>query len=53
MADDNRGFKSMSDEEHRRVSSKGGKSQGKDTNPGNFANDPDRASEAGQKGGSQ
>jgi general stress protein YciG len=29
----------------------GGISQGKENNPGNFANDPGRASEAGRKGG--
>ena len=31
--------------------SKGGQSQGQDNNPGNFANDPQKASEAGHKGG--
>jgi len=29
----------------------GGISQGKENNPGNFANNPHRASEAGRKGG--
>ncbi len=29
----------------------GGISQGKENNPGNFANDPEKASEAGRKGG--
>ncbi len=46
-----RGFASMSEEERRRIASKGGKSQGKDSNPGNFANDPVRAREAGRRGG--
>lgn len=32
---------------------KGGKSQGKENNPGNFANDPLRASDAGRKGGQE
>ena len=30
---------------------KGGRSQGKENNPGNFANNPQKASEAGRKGG--
>jgi|GEM_PF-1468311 len=46
-----RGFASMSEEDRRRIASKGGKSQGKATNPGNFANDPQRAREAGRRGG--
>lgn len=46
-----RGFASMSEEERRAIASKGGRSQGKDSNPGNFANDPARAREAGRKGG--
>jgi general stress protein YciG len=29
----------------------GGQRQGKENNPGNFANDPRKASEAGRKGG--
>lgn len=47
-----RGFASMDDEKQREIASKGGRSQGKENNPGNFANDPQRASEAGRKGGS-
>lgn len=31
----------------------GGKAQGKKKNPGNFANDREKAKRAGQKGGSQ
>jgi general stress protein YciG len=60
MADNNkgnnrgggRGFASMDDDKQREIASKGGRSQGKENNPGNFANDPQRASEAGRKGGS-
>jgi uncharacterized protein len=47
-----RGFASMDDDKQREIASKGGRSQGKENNPGNFANDPQRASEAGRKGGS-
>jgi general stress protein YciG len=47
-----RGFASMDEEKQREIASKGGRSQGKENNPGNFANDPQRASEAGRKGGS-
>lgn len=58
MADTNesgrskRGFAAMDKEKQRAIASKGGQSQGKRNNPGNFANDPDRASRAGRKGGS-
>lgn len=41
----------MDPEQQREIASKGGKSQGKENNPGNFANDPQRASEAGREGG--
>jgi len=44
-----RGFAAM--DEQRTIASKGGQSQGKANNPGNFANDRDRAREAGRKGG--
>ena len=47
-----RGFASMDEGKQREIASKGGRSQGKENNPGNFANDPQRASEAGRKGGS-
>lgn len=40
----------MSREEAGRL---GGMSQGKETNPANFANNPERAREAGRKGGSR
>lgn len=52
MADNNsktnRGFAAMDDDKQREIASKGGKASG-----GNFKNDPQRASEAGKKGGSQ
>ncbi len=41
----------MDAERQRKIASKGGHSQGKENNPGNFANDPARAAEAGRKGG--
>ncbi len=47
-----RGFASMDEDKQREIAAKGGRSQGKENNPGNFANDPQRASEAGRKGGS-
>ncbi len=47
----NRGFAAMDEQEQREIASKGGRSQGKENNPGNFANDPEKASEAGRKGG--
>lgn len=46
-----RGFAAMDEERQREIASKGGQSQGKENNPGNFANDRARASEAGRKGG--
>ncbi len=46
-----RGFAAMSKELQRILSSKGGKSQGKGSNPANFAHHPFRASVAGGKGG--
>lgn len=51
MANDNRGFKGMDPKKQRDIASQGGQSQGQQNNPGNFANDLERASEAGQKGG--
>lgn len=41
-----RGFASMDEEQQRAIASKGGSAS-----PGNFKNDPKRASEAGKKGG--
>jgi uncharacterized protein len=46
-----RGFAALDEAERREIASKGGKSQGKENNPGNFANDREKASEAGRKGG--
>ncbi len=46
-----RGFAAMDEEKPREIASKGGHSQGKENNPGNFANDRQKASEAGRKGG--
>ncbi len=42
----NRGFASMDDKKQRDIASKGGQASG-----GNFKNDPERAAEAGRKGG--
>ena len=36
---------------HAEAGRKGGKKQGKHNNPGNFANNPERARAAGKKGG--
>lgn len=47
-----RGFAQMDEKRQKEISSKGGQSQGKENNPGNFANDREKASEAGRKGGS-
>lgn len=41
-----RGFAGMSDRKQRKIASKGGSASG-----GNFKNDPQRAAEAGRKGG--
>jgi len=41
----------MDPHKQREIARKGGMSQGKATNPGNFANNPERAAEAGRKGG--
>ena len=43
-----RGFASMDAEKRRAIASKGGKASG-----GNFANDRNRAAEAGRKGGTR
>ena len=47
----NRGFASMDEQKRKDIASKGGQSQGADSNPGNFANDTQKASAAGKKGG--
>jgi general stress protein YciG len=46
-----RGFASMDAAMQREIASKGGHSQGRENNPGNFANDREKAREAGRKGG--
>lgn len=49
MADTSkRGFASMDPQKQRDIASKGGQASG-----GNFKNDPQKASEAGKKGGSK
>ena len=50
---ENRGFASMDEQKQREIASKGGKSQGQENNPGNFANDRKKASEPGREGGSK
>lgn len=51
MAGSNRGFAAMDPEKQREIASKGGRSQGRQNNPGNFANDREKARTAGRKGG--
>jgi general stress protein YciG len=51
MGTSNRGFASMDKNKRKDIASEGGKSQGAQNNPANFANDKDKASEASQKGG--
>ena len=51
MGSDDRGVASMDSNKQQEIASKGGQSQGKDNNPANFANDRDKAREAGKKGG--
>jgi len=46
-----RGFAVMDPEKQREIASKGGRSQGKNNNAGNFANNRERARAAGKKGG--
>jgi general stress protein YciG len=41
----------MDPERQRAIAAKGGRSQGRANNPGNFANNPERAARAGRKGG--
>lgn len=51
MATSDRGFASMDGQKQRDIASKGGQAQGARNNPGNFANDKHKASQAGRKGG--
>jgi uncharacterized protein len=46
-----RGFAAMDEQTQRQIASKGGHSQGKENNRGNFWHDRERAREAGRKGG--
>lgn len=46
-----RGFAAMPEGMQKAIAAKGGRSQGKENNPGNFANDRRRAADAGRKGG--
>jgi general stress protein YciG len=46
-----RGFAALTKTKRKRISSLGGRSQGAENNPGNFAYDHTRASRAGKKGG--
>lgn len=46
QSDSNRGFAAMNKPKQKEIASKGGKASG-----GNFANDRQKASEAGRKGG--
>jgi general stress protein YciG len=46
-----RGFAAMDQQTQREIASKGGHSQGKDNNRGNFWHDRERARTAGRKGG--
>lgn len=46
-----RGFAAMDEQTQRRIASKGGHSQGKENNRGNFWHDRERARAAGRKGG--
>lgn len=51
MADDNNAGQFGNREDTEEQARKGGQSQGKSTNPGNFANDREKASRAGREGG--
>lgn len=51
MATSDRGFASMDEDKQKEIASKGGQSQGAETNPANFANATQNASKAGKKGG--
>jgi general stress protein YciG len=46
-----RGFGAMGAEKLKTIASRGGKTRGVERNPGNFGNNPVRASMAGQKAG--
>lgn len=46
-----RGFAVMDRDKQRAIAAKGGRSQGKENNSGNFANNREKARAAGRKGG--
>lgn len=46
-----RGFAVMDKDKQRAIAAKGGRSQGKENNSGNFANNREKARAAGRKGG--
>ena len=46
-----RGFAGMDPTRQREIAAKGGRSQGKGNNPGNFANNREKAAAAGRVGG--
>src|SRR4051812_37187853 len=48
-----RGFVGMDKEKQRQIAAKGGRSQGKANNSGTFANNRQKAREAGRKGGQE
>jgi general stress protein YciG len=47
----NRGLANADQQTREEVARRGGQSQGKENNPANFANDREKASRAGKKGG--
>jgi general stress protein YciG len=51
MTKGKQGFASMHPNRVRFIASQGGRAQGKDNNPGNFARDPEKARRAGRIGG--
>ncbi len=52
MANSNRGFAGMDSDKQRDIAASGGRSQGKDNNPGNFANrTPEDRQASGRSGG--
>lgn len=49
MANSDKGFGGMDSEEQRNIASEGGRSQGREDNPSNFANDREKARRAGEE----
>lgn len=48
-----RGFAAMDPKQQHEIASQSGHAQGKENNPGNFANDKQKAKRAGHEGGSK